>query len=258
MNKEELLFYVEYESFYEMADQSNAFKAFCIDAFGKDFSQDGFSDIEQVNMILPFIKEGPETKVLDIGCGNGKMLKYLQKMKNCSIYGFDYSENAISSAKCGSKTNAEFKEGIIGEIEYPENFFDVIISMDTMYFAKDMTAFVGQIKKWLKPNGTLFVAYQEGDVMPKTENENTTVLAEAFKKNELTYIVSDITKQTYEMLKRKRQAAILHEAEFLAEGNKEWFDMLMGQTECATGSYEHFSSTMSRYIYVVKKESRCE
>ena len=35
MNKEELLFYDAYEDFYKMAKESNAFKAFCKDAFGK-------------------------------------------------------------------------------------------------------------------------------------------------------------------------------------------------------------------------------
>ncbi len=43
---EELLFYAEYESFYDMAAQSDAFRNFCQNAFRKDFSQDGFSDIE--------------------------------------------------------------------------------------------------------------------------------------------------------------------------------------------------------------------
>ena len=52
MNRKNLLFYEEYEAFYTMARKSNAFQAFCKDAFGKDFSQDGFSDINQINMIL--------------------------------------------------------------------------------------------------------------------------------------------------------------------------------------------------------------
>ena len=54
MNKEELLFYDEYESFYTMAEKSDAFREFCKDAFGEDFSQDGFSDISQVLMPLSF------------------------------------------------------------------------------------------------------------------------------------------------------------------------------------------------------------
>ena len=55
MDKKELLFYDAYEAFYGMAKKSNAFQKFCKDAFGEDFSQDGFSNIEQINMILQLV-----------------------------------------------------------------------------------------------------------------------------------------------------------------------------------------------------------
>lgn len=253
MNKEDLLFYQDYENFYLMAGKSKAFADFCREAFGEDLSQDGFSDISQVDMILPYIKEGRFTRVLDIGCGNGKLLRYLQHKKDCSVAGFDYSANAIETAKNYNDADGDFKVGIIGEIEYPNEYFDVIVSMDTMYFAKDMTSFVGQIKSWLKADGTLFIAYQEGDIMPKTSNEHTTMLAEALKANSLEYKVIDITRQTYDLLRKKRQAAINHKQEFIDEGNEEWLDMLMWQTDCATEDYEQFALNMSRYIYVVKR-----
>lgn len=79
MEKENLLFYNEYEEFYEMAEKSTAFQTFCNDAFGQDFSQDGFSDTAQIDMILPYISSKEDVHILDIGCGNGKMLGYLQK-----------------------------------------------------------------------------------------------------------------------------------------------------------------------------------
>lgn len=253
MNKKELLFYDAYEEFYAMARESNAFCTFCNDAFGEDFSQDGFSDIKQIEMILKYIPVGLDVHILDIGCGNGKMLGYLQKKTGAYIYGFDYSGQAIETAKTIFPLNAEFQEGIIGEMDYPEEKFDVIISMDTMYFAKDMSAFVAQIKRWLKPNGVFFVGYQEGDVMPKTENTETAVLTKALEQNAMNFEVVDITCQTYELLRVKRKAAIAHQAEFEAEGHQNWFDMLMGQTECVNKSYEHFAKKMARYIYVIRK-----
>lgn len=245
----------KYEQFYSMTNQSNAFKSFCRDAFGEDFSQDGFSDIKQIDMILPYIPSGDDVHILDIGCGNGKMLRYLQKKTGAYIHGFDYSSQAINMAKKLFPIDAEFKEGIIGEVDYQENSFDVIISMDTMYFAKDMVSFVSQIKRWLKPDGIFFVGYQEGDVMPKTENADTTVFAEALKANDMRYEVVDITKQTYDLLKHKRNSALRHKQEFESEGNSDWFDMLMGQTECAIVSYEQFVEKMARYIYVVTKKN---
>ena len=228
MNKKELLFYDAYEAFYAMAKKSNAFQVFCKDAFGEDFSQDGFSNIEQINMILQYIPQKDYVHILDIGCGNGKMLGYLQEKTKAYIHGFDYSEEAIKTAQFLFPKNAEFREGVIGEIDYPEENFDVIISMDTMYFAKDMSVFVAQVKKWLKQDGVFFVGYQEGDVIPKTESIHTTMLAEALVMNGMNYETIDITEQTYELLKKKRMSAITHQKEFEAEGYGNWFDSFQG------------------------------
>ncbi len=253
MNKKELLFYDAYEAFYTMAKNSKAFQNFCKDAFGEDFSQDGFSNIEQIDRILQYIPQIDNVHILDIGCGNGKMLGYLQEKTEAYIHGFDYSEEAIKTAQFLFPINSEFREGIIGEIDYTEENFDVIISMDTMYFAKDMTAFVAQVKKWLKPSGVFFVGYQEGDIIPKTENIHTTMLSKALVMNDMHFETIDITKETYELLKAKRFSAITHQNEFEAEGYSDWFDMLMGQTECATETFEQFKEKMARYIYVVRK-----
>ena len=254
--KEDLLFYKEYEEFYNMAKQSKAFEVFCRDACGKDFSQDGFSDIAQIDMILKYIPDRDNVHILDVGCGNGKMLKYLQEKTGAFIHGFDYSKQAIVNAKEMYPTNSEFRQGIIGEIEYPSGGFDVITSMDTMYFAEDMVAFVAQIKKWLKTDGVLFVGYQEGDVMPKTDNAETTEIAKALKANGMDYEVLDITRQTYDLLRKKRQAAFEHQAEFEEEGNQRWFDMLLFQTECSRGSFKEFAGQMARYIFIVGKNDK--
>ena len=93
------MFYDAYEAFYAMAGKSGAFCDFCKDAFGEDFAQDGFSDIKQIEMILEYAPKTNAPNILDIGCGNGKMLGYLQKRTGAYIYGFDYSDEAIKTAK---------------------------------------------------------------------------------------------------------------------------------------------------------------
>lgn len=253
MNKRELLFYDAYESFYAMTKTSRAFSSFCKDAFGADFSQDGFSNIAQINMILPYIPHGADTHILDIGCGNGKMLGYLQGKTGCCIHGFDYSEEAIRTARAAFRHNAEFHEGVIGEIDYPGESFDTIISMDTMYFARDMIAFVGQIKQWLKKDGVFFAGYQEGDVVEKTKDAHSTQLAGALAANGMHYDVTDITAQTYALLQDKRRAALTHQQAFEEEGNRAWFDLLMAQTEYAACSLTQFQEKMARYIYIARK-----
>lgn len=252
-DKTELLFYTAYEEFYSMAEKSKAFRGFCREAFGEDFSQDGFSNIEQIEMILKHIPAKEEVHILDIGCGNGKMAGYLQKRTGAYIHGFDYSERAIQTAQTLFADHAEFRVGVIGQIEYPEEKFDVITSMDTMYFASDMSAFVSQIKRWLKKGGVFFVGYQEGDVMPKTENADTTVLARALDENGMKYEVKDITEQTYQLLKNKRAAAMSYKEQFIEENQEMWYDLLMEQTDMVTQSFEEFQKEMARYVYIIRK-----
>ena len=249
--KNELLFYEAYEDFYKMASASQAFKNFCRDAFGEDFSQDGFSNIEQINSIIPYIP-ARQAHILDIGCGNGKMLRYLQEKTGAYIHGFDYSDKAIADAKKYS-VQADFRVGVIGEMEYPEESFDVAISMDSIYFAKDMPYFVSQIKRWIKPGGIFFVGYQEGDVMAKTENADTTLFAEAMRVNDWKYEVTDITYQSYEILRKKRETAKLYKKAFEKEGREMWYDLLMMQTDYINCGYEKFSESLARYLYVARR-----
>ena len=68
------------------------------------------------------------------------------------------------------------------------------------------------------------------------------------------YEVTDITRQTYELLQKKREAALAHEKEFLEEQQKDWFDLLLFQTDCATENYEEFAGQMARYLFVARKE----
>ncbi|MBQ7304797.1 MAG: methyltransferase domain-containing protein, partial [Clostridia bacterium] len=241
----------EYEAFYAMARTSAAFAAYCNEAFGEDFSQDGFSDVSQVRRVLRHVQPGADLHMLDVGCGNGKMLAWLQKQLGGSIHGFDYSTQAIATAM--ELHRGDFRVGAMGEIDYPENSFDLITSMDTMYFAPDMAAFVGQLRRWLKPGGVLFVGYQEGDVQPHTADAESTVLAQALRSCGMPYQVEDITRETYDLLRRKRRAAENHRQAFLAEGNEDWYAMLIAQTDYAQVPYEDFAKTMARYLFVAHK-----
>ena len=204
-------------------------------------------------MILSRIPAAEDLRILDIGCGNGRMLGYLQKKTGAYICGFDYSSAAIGQARKLFTKRAEFREGIIGEIDYPDESFDAVISMDSMYFAADMTEFVGQIKRWLKPDGVFLAAYQEGDVTPKTPDLSSCLLTRALEANNMRYEAENITLQCYELLRRKRDAAIRHRQELEAEGNGSWAELLLMQCDYAQCDFAEFEKNMTRYIFAAGK-----
>ena len=65
-----------------------------------------------LEMILNLpLAEGPQTKILEIGCGHGNRLDYIKRHKNWSVVGLDPSKQAIKSL------NERGIDGIIGTAE---------------------------------------------------------------------------------------------------------------------------------------------
>ena len=55
----------------------------------------------EISLFISLIKKGKN--VLDIGCGDGELLRNLKKNNNCDCYGIDFSKNLINVAKKKSK-----------------------------------------------------------------------------------------------------------------------------------------------------------
>ena len=249
------MFYSAYESFYAMTAKSAAFSEYCSEAFGEDFSQDGFSDINQIKQIMEMFPKRSEFHILDMGCGSGKLLGFLKDKLQCHIHGFDYSENAIKTAISLNGSDSDFRVGVMDEIDYPDKSFDVILSMDSIYFSQNMPELVRKINRWLKPDGIFIAGYQEGDVMPKTENVDSSAIAAAFRKNNFSFTSRDITRETYELLVKKRNVIKKYKSRFDDEGISMWYDVVLHQTDSVRVSFEEYIQNNARYIYSFRKQN---
>lgn len=255
MNKRKLRFYKGYEYFYNKVEKNPFFSTYCERVFGIDFSQDGFSDFRQITELLGIAKIRQEDKVLDIGCGNGKLAEYISDQTGATVYGFDYSEHAIKHARRRTKGKERlvFEPGLIGEKEYPINSFEVIISIDTMYFALDITGFVKQMFRWLKPGGVFLAFFGEGPFDNKSSNEDETTLAIAFRNNNIAYEVKDFTRQHYELMKKKRAVVNSMRNEFLNSNLSFYYDASVSQSIDSNMTYEEFIEKHDRYLYIARK-----
>lgn len=104
-----------------------------------------------------------ETKVADIGCGNGYSTFCYASNKSIDITGIDYSENMISVANKTLESKSDLKNNVnflVGDIlnlkNIPNNTFDTIITDRCLI---NLTSIDNQIKaikelhRILKPNG---------------------------------------------------------------------------------------------------------
>lgn len=107
-----------------------------------------------------YAKEGD--RVLDIGCGNGKLFGYLaEKRKNFLYSGLDVSEKLINIAKQNFKAEkAEFRVFDGMNIPYPDNSFDIIYCLATLPHlpGQEMQVrFLENIRKTAKPGAKLIL-----------------------------------------------------------------------------------------------------
>ena len=112
--------------------------------FGKDFfdgdrkyGYGGFSYnpkywTEVVKDFVSYYKLGPKAKVLDVGCAKGYMLyDFKREFKDIEVYGIDVSKYAIDN--CHPEVKDFLKVGNAKNIEFEDNYFDLVISINTVH-----------------------------------------------------------------------------------------------------------------------------
>lgn len=126
----------------------------------------GYQDIGQQSFITPWYldelvrKTGVDanTYVLDIGSGVGGPAIYIAEKTRCRITGIDISDVGIERARkfatdSGLGDRVNFHLGDAMEMPFPDNTFDVAISIDVMNVFKDKEGLFRQIIRVLKPGG---------------------------------------------------------------------------------------------------------
>ena len=82
--------------------------------------------------IFNFLKNKPEPKVLDVGCGFGDLIAELQDRYNFSVAGLEVSFFAIKKARASVKS--KIKKGSILKLPFKKNSFDAVICFDVIYY----------------------------------------------------------------------------------------------------------------------------
>ena len=122
---------------------------------------------EMCNHTIELLNCQANDAVLEIGPGNGFHVPgILSKGKNIRYFGIDVSETMVSQAIENNKNNsAAFILGNGIDLPYPDNYFDKIFTVNTLYFWQDTTAILAEIKRVIKPNGQFLLAFRSEDFM---------------------------------------------------------------------------------------------
>jgi cyclopropane fatty-acyl-phospholipid synthase-like methyltransferase len=250
-----------YDAYYVATEHSQAHHAFCERVFGKDLCQHGFADLEQLDLLVQVTQLGPAQRVLDLGCGNGLIAEYLSDRTGAHITGLDYIPKAISQAQGRTAAKSERLAFIVGDInrlELPEAAFDLILSIDTMYFSEDYAATLQGLKAALRPGGQMAIFFSHGPDFSSPKDEfpretlppDKTPLAEALRANDLTFRTWDLTRQDYELAQRRIEVLTELKPQFEAEGALFIYENRMGDAKGISQAIEE--GLHARYLYLVR------
>jgi SAM-dependent methyltransferase len=119
-------------------------------------------EVTRRDLLLSYLpKEG---KILDAGCGFGKLVIYL-KQRGYNILGIDNNELAVAKLKEFDRS-IQVELGDILNIHYPDNFFDAYISMGVVeHFEDGPLPALKEAHRVLKPNGLIFVSVPTVNIM---------------------------------------------------------------------------------------------
>jgi ubiquinone/menaquinone biosynthesis C-methylase UbiE len=100
--------------------------------------------------------------ILEIGCGDGYLLCLSnQRCPSSRIYGIDMNDVGIGLARQEFKNrsvDADLKIGSAYSIDYPDNFFDVVIMADVIEHLEDRNKSLSEAKRVLAKNGVFLLS----------------------------------------------------------------------------------------------------
>ena len=112
---------------------------------------------------LNHVQSEPNFNILDVGCGGGKTISKLanQAVKG-RVFGIDYSKDMVAYSRGENKKlvdngRIQLVQCSVEKLSFQEDLFDLVTAIETYYFWSNLQEAFNEIKRVLKPTGTLLI-----------------------------------------------------------------------------------------------------
>ena len=125
------------------------------------------------NWCLAKVRIGENFRLLDVGCGGGKMIrKLLDRHATLLVDAVDISAEAVAYSR---KENRQYlgkrcriEQGCAESLPYNDASFELVTTFESVYFWQDVRKGFAEIYRVLKEGGRLVIGLEAGDPSDKT------------------------------------------------------------------------------------------
>lgn len=108
------------------------------------------------------------SRVLEVGCGTGNYISALEAMFGCSCCGIDPSEQMLVKGREQSP-RVHFQMGKAEKLDFPDESFDLVLSVDVIHHVQDRTAYLRGAYRVLRPGGRVWTATDSEEIIRQRE-----------------------------------------------------------------------------------------
>ncbi len=187
--------------------------------------------------------------VVEIGCGRGGGLSYItDTFLPATVKGVDLDSRAVSF--CNSfytQDSLSFLQGDAQNLSLESGSCDVVVNVESSHRYPDMTAFLGEVSRILRPNGSFLYTdfrydYEIEELKKQLELSGLSVLKERFINKEVVAALEQDDERKRKLVKRLAPR-FLHKTALNFAGT------------IGSETYNQFASNKYVYFsYVLKKE----
>lgn len=228
---------------------SPAYLDVCEEVYGYRMPLFNMMDKEQIDYILNTVPISLSDTVLDLGCGNGNLLRLLVTKYGCIGVGIDLLDSSLVSFD-------KDIQYICGNYEDLKDYGlspTITLSIDSLYFCADIDKIVEQLGSYVGNRLYLFWSqYLFDEAADRTclKNDHTS-LACALQKARIAYKAVDYSKNEYCLYIALERALRSRRHLFESEGNIDLFEQKLDETLYGIELYE--KRLASRYLYIANR-----
>lgn len=100
-----------------------------------------------------YLAADPGKRLLDIGCGSGKMLRRMQEL-GWEVEGIDTDRTAVAMA---SEAGLNVRCGELADQDFADSYFDVVVMSHTIEHISDSCDVLGECHRILRPGGKMII-----------------------------------------------------------------------------------------------------